>query len=238
MGMQSDHNYYEVLEVSPQASQTEIQVAYQKAKATYSLSNPEIYNIFSKQEAQAWVEIIEEAFLVLGSPKNREAYSRRFDSPTRVVATDLPNFAMEEAEVVEEVEEVVIEEELDDISHLPPVKEEESRPLPSGTGSTSLSQYNINPGIEEAIEKQDLFDGLFLKKIRTYKNVDIQDFSKKTCIALRHLYAIENNNFSVLPAPVFVRGYIIQYCRILDLNEPKVVKSFMSLLANESQASL
>ena len=197
-------DYYQILEVTPQADQEEIYSAYQKAQATYSLSNPEIFKIFSQEEAVAWMDLIEEAYSVIGSPNSRRIYDRDHLSA-------LPSMELSDTEAT-------IEE---------PDEPQE------GFARTKVSEYRIQETMENAIEKQEVFDGLFLKKIREYKNIDLTDFSKHTCIAIRHLYAIENNNFSVLPAAVFVRGYIIQYCRILSLDEKKVVSSFMSLLNND-----
>lgn len=194
--MSSSWNYYEILEVQPRASEADIQEAYEKAKRTYSLKNDNIYNVFSEQEASAWLQLIEEAYSVIGHPKNRELYNQEL--------------------------------------HLG-LQSSETLNVPEGYGETPLSIYPVDPQMEEVISSQDLFDGLFLKKIRLYKQVDLNEFSRKTCIAVRHLYSIENNNFSVLPAPVFVRGYIIQYCRVLGLDEKVVVSSFMSLLNNEKE---
>ena len=54
--------------------------------------------------------------------------------------------------------------------------------------------------------------------MRKYKKVKLEDFSQQTCISIRYLYAIENNNYNALPAAVFVRGYIHQYCKTLNLD--------------------
>ena len=199
-------DYYKILEVSPEADQEQIYFAYQRAQTTYSLSNPDIFKVFSQDEALAWLDLIEEAYAIIGSPNSRRVYDQEQRD-----TTDTPSLQL-------------------DTEATPSAQETN---LPEGHGTTRVSQYLISPVMEANIEKQEVFDGLFLKKIREYKNIALTDFSKITCIAIRHLYAIENNNFSVLPAPVFVRGYIIQYCRILDLDEKKVVSSFMSLLKND-----
>jgi len=204
-------DYYAVLEIAPQASQDDIYSAYQKARTTYSLDNPDIFKIFSHSEALAWLEIIDEAYSVIGSPNSRRVYDHEKQSGG---ASTLPSLELSD----DEEESAKLADE---------------KPLPEGFGSTSISQFPILKAMEELIEKQEVFDGLFLKKVREYKKIELTDFSEHTCIAIRHLYAIENNNFSVLPAAVFVRGYIIQYCRILDLDQKKVVTSFMSLFSND-----
>ncbi len=202
-------NYYEILEVSPSASQEIIYNAYKQAQETFSLRNTQIFNVFSEDEAKAWLDMIEEAYMVIGSPNSRRQYDQELSEKIR---PSLPNLALEQAE------------DIDIIS--------EPQTVPEGFAATKFSQYEIKKEMEDLIASQDLFDGLFLKKIREYKNIGLNQFSQITCIAIRHLYAIENNNFSVLPASVFVRGYIIQYCRILELDEDKVLPSFMSILKN------
>lgn len=203
MGNQS-WNYYEVLEVSPEASQDHIYDAYKKAKQTYSIKNPEIFNIFSETEAIDWMNTIEEAYSVIGQPNSRRVYDHELGGNNKKNISSTPKIKK-------------------------PIAAKESN-LPEGWAQTVVSQYPINKNMEDLIAQQELFDGLFLKKIREYKKIDLNDFSRVTCIAIRHLYAIENNNFASLPAAVYVRGYIIQYCRILELDENRVVSSFMPLL--------
>lgn len=205
-------NYYEILDVPQTADQHRIFEAYKEAQKTFSLQNTQLFNVFSQQEAQDWLDLIEEAYRVIGSPNARREYDMELQDK---INPSLPGMEMTSSK-----EDKTIEN---------PVREE---PLPEGFARTKLSQFEVKRNMEELIASQDLFDGLFLKKVREYKNIGLNQFSQATCIAIRHLYAIENNNFSVLPAAVFVRGYIIQYCRILDLDETKVVPSFMSILKN------
>lgn len=202
-------NYYEVLEVSPDASQELIYESYKSAQKTFSLQNTEIFQVFSKNEAKEWLDLIEEAYSVIGSPNTRRVYDQELKG---VLSSRLPSFELSS-----------------EIEKRPDQKLQER---PEGHGATHISTYPINEGMEKLIANQDVCDGLFLKKVREYKGIELTDFSNATCIAIRHLYAIENNNFSVLPAAVFVRGYVIQYCRVLDLDEERVVPSFMTLLRN------
>lgn len=201
-------NYYEVLEVPNEATQDSIYHAYRRAKETYSLANPRIFNTFTESEAIAWIGVIEEAYSVIGHPNTRRMYDLEMQSSIRLVKPP----TKDSPQVVPNID---------------------TQSIPDGYRKTAVSQYECKADMESLIEKQELFDGLFLKKVREYKNIDLTHFSQHTCIAIRHLYAIENNNFSVLPAAVFVRGYIIQYCRVLGLDQRRVVSSFMSLLENE-----
>ncbi len=78
-------NYYEVLEVMPDAPAHAIHKAYQRAKSTYSSDNPALYSMFSQEEADELLKLIEEAYLVLGNPTARKTYDEarsRGESPT------------------------------------------------------------------------------------------------------------------------------------------------------------
>ena len=91
------------------------------------------------------------------------------------------------------------------------------------------SHYKKNAIFEKQIEEQDVFDGPFLQSIRNYKNITLDQISLVTRIGKPYLIAIENNEYQLLPAPVFVRGFISQYAKCLSLNSKKVVDSYMSL---------
>ena len=91
------------------------------------------------------------------------------------------------------------------------------------------SHYKKNPIFEKQIEEQDVFDGPFLQSIRNYKNITLDQISLVTRIGKPYLIAIENNEYQLLPAPVFVRGFISQYAKCLSLDPKKVVDSYMSL---------
>ncbi|MBX9766448.1 MAG: DnaJ domain-containing protein, partial [Bdellovibrionales bacterium] len=68
--------YYEVLEVSPSASREEIMKAYQKAKGAYSPNSPALYSVFSKEEADQLLKIIDEAYSVLVNQEKRREYDQ------------------------------------------------------------------------------------------------------------------------------------------------------------------
>ena len=162
-------NYYEVLEVAPDADQESIYNAYCSAKKTFNLKDPEIYKIFSPEEAREWAELIEEAYSVIGFANSRRGYDQEEQKPSQ---QNLPSFEFKNSENKTELD-------FDNSSN--------PNSLPEGYGETRYSRYKLIKNMEDLIAKQDSYDGLSLKKIREYKNIDLTDFSKITCIAIRHL---------------------------------------------------
>src|SRR5687767_10413505 len=87
---ESKQTYYEVLEISPSASREEIMKAYQKAKGAYSPNSPALYSVFSKEEADQLLRIIDEAYSVLVNQEKRREYDQNLIrtgaiSPTGVI---------------------------------------------------------------------------------------------------------------------------------------------------------
>jgi curved DNA-binding protein CbpA len=280
-------NYYEILDVSPTATDPEIYQSYLRIKKAYSLRNPELFKNFSLDEIQQLLLYIEEAYATIGNSQSRQLYDAHFfklqpkmdiqeiiadEKPERAVFSpstfeasfeasnnedfDTPSFDTTSFDGIEDQKHSILEKTLDTAastgsataptaspqipsmnapgmqkSAVPTPRTPSSTP-PEGFGSTATSIYEIDPAFESLIENQQFFDGVFLSKVRKYKKVKLEDFSQQTCISIRYLYAIENNNYSALPAPVFVRGYINQYCKNLDLDAERVITSFMKLYNN------
>jgi len=71
-----DQTYYEILEVSPTATDREIQRAYEHAKETFHADSLAIYSLFSEGEVEEIQEAIEEAYRVLMNEVLRKSYDQ------------------------------------------------------------------------------------------------------------------------------------------------------------------
>lgn len=108
-------------------------------------------------------------------------------------------------------------------------RREISSPLPSNTGKCPLGTYRIDAAMEQEIATQTEFDGLFIQKVRLYKQVSLEKLSVSSRIGKTYLIALESNDFKNLPATVFLRGFLVQVAKQLGLDEAKVVASYMGL---------
>lgn len=97
--------------------------------------------------------------------------------------------------------------------------------------STIQSNFNVNPEIEDKIKSETVFTGQRLQQIRLYKNMTIDQIAEATKISRTFLNAIESQNYEVLPAPVFLRGFLVQYGKILGLDGNKVARSYLQVMA-------
>lgn len=75
--------------------------------------------------------------------------------------------------------------------------------------------------------------GPWLKRQRELRGVALRDIADDTKISLRYLEALEANRFDVLPAQVFVKGFLRQYSRFVGLDDDEVVNAFLAAVREE-----
>lgn len=222
-------NYYEILEVSPDAPGYEIQKAYQRAKATYSADSPALYSMFSREEATELLRMIEEAYTVLSNHALRKTYDESLAGKTATARRHNDHSPVLEPEPVESQHKALPDF---PVPEAVPVSHKFDRPgakLPPGMGKTGASTYRIDTNIEDEIAAMTEFDGPCLQKIRLYKNISLERMSDLTRVSRTYLTAIEDNDYTSLPAAVFVRGFVVHMARILGLDENKVAASYMKM---------
>jgi flagellar biosynthesis protein FlhG len=71
-----DQTYYEILEVSPTATEKEIQRAYEHARETFHADSLAVYSLFSEEEVREIQEVIEEAYRILMDEALRRSYDQ------------------------------------------------------------------------------------------------------------------------------------------------------------------
>lgn len=217
MSTENRYNYYDILEISHQANQHEILIAYEKAKRTYSPQNISLYSIFSKQEAEALREMIEEAYKVLGHQTYRNIYEKRMQAKT-YTPYELSYESIKQSVQLETKNSA-----------------EEKKLLSTTEENKKIEPTNFekNEEFENQIHSQQEWSGDFLQKVREYKKVSIDRLHEKTKVNPWYIQALENMDPQNLPAPVFVRGYVIQMAKMLGLNEKTVADSYMKLYKNK-----
>lgn len=68
--------------------------------------------------------------------------------------------------------------------------------------------------------------GESLQKERELRGITLEDISAHTKVNTRFLEAIEHNDFSVLPAKAFAKGFLRSYARMVGLDEDLVLTNF------------
>jgi curved DNA-binding protein CbpA len=230
-----EKNYYEVLEIPTNASDTEIQKAYIRAKNAYGQESLALYSLVSEDECSKQLSKIEEAHHVLSDPSRRVKY----DQSKGIRSADL---IQREFNKVEKGYDLVDESDSDADSKSDKI----SRPLQTATTRTNISKivatkrfnldYEIDPLFEEEIAQATEFSGELLRKIREYKKVDPNRMADMTKVSKTYIINIENENLVNLPALVYVRGFIYQYAKCLKLNPELVATSYIERIKQKQKS--
>lgn len=224
--MSSKHgqSHYDVLEIPVNAGQHEVHQAYIRAKSTYTSDSPALYTMFTPEEAQAMVSLIEEAYSVLGHQGKRHEYDLKMGFQTATPTAE-KSVAQPSIQHTIEIKPLVTKNEDGWLGQVKIHKRKDD--LPEGFARTKFSVYQINNALEEELKTITECDGAFIQKVRHYKGVKLEQLCDEIRVTKATLVAIESNDIEALPAAVFVRGYVLQLARVLGLDEKRISDAYM-----------
>ncbi|MEN8218188.1 MAG: RodZ domain-containing protein [Pseudomonadota bacterium] len=81
----------------------------------------------------------------------------------------------------------------------------------------------------------DMSPGARLRQAREQKNLSLQEIAEKLLLDVQVLKKLEANNYDGLPAPIFVRGYIKSYAKVLAIPQESILESFDRMELQEEQ---
>jgi hypothetical protein len=70
--------------------------------------------------------------------------------------------------------------------------------------------------------------GEVLREERQKRQIPIEEVSETTKISIRILEALEDNRFDVLPAAIYVKGFLKTYAEYLDLDANEVIDQYLA----------
>lgn len=74
------------------------------------------------------------------------------------------------------------------------------------------------------IQSEAQFLGDFLKQKRLDKNYSLEKLSQKTKISVNILKSLESNDFANLPNPAYVKGFVVNYVKILGISQSEALE--------------
>jgi cytoskeleton protein RodZ len=83
-------------------------------------------------------------------------------------------------------------------------------------------------GGEETRRVPSVLTGADLRRMREARGLSLRQISTVTKIGLRFLEYIEADRFDFLPPPVYLRGFLQEYGRLLGLDPRQVAEAYMS----------
>jgi len=224
-------SYYEILELTENATRKEIVEAYQKAKGVYGKDSMAVYSLYSNEDSRDMINLIEEAYQVLINPQRREIYNKEhninshrsivnifFDKPGEIkrAFVETPNFKrLPKDDLSEDSPEINKEAFKAYVS----ISKQEMTP--------TLPDYKANEDMENRIKVENTFSGEFFAEVRSYKSMSLGYVSNRTKVPIYHIEAVEREDYSALPARVYTLGFLKTYSRLLGFDPEKASKAYI-----------
>ncbi len=238
-------DYYTALDISPDATREAIEAAHQDAVDNYSPDSMATYGLLTDDERREILRFLEEARRTLCDDDVRARYDRELKDAgrypeRRMRAVPTPPPAMRIAEPPAESPAPLsaapepAERAVPDAPEARPTGESTSRPLPPAAERVVERKPEppvTQPPVPDLSALPELdgrpFGGAELRAIREAHGLSIREVSTRTKVSSSNLTWIEESNFALLPAPVYLKGFLRLYAKLLRIDENKVVSDYM-----------
>jgi hypothetical protein len=87
----------------------------------------------------------------------------------------------------------------------------------------------------EPVELPEVVTGPALKRVRERRGISLRQIATESKVGVRYLQYIEEDRFSFLPAPVYLRGFLSEYARVVGLDARRVVESYIARIGRSRQ---
>ena len=77
------------------------------------------------------------------------------------------------------------------------------------------------------IDSETEYSGPFLRRMREAHGIELRELAERSKIGVAYLTALEADDYLKLPAPVYVRGFLGEYARMLALDPERVKDSYL-----------
>ncbi len=113
----------------------------------------------------------------------------------------------------------------------------EGIPMPTAASPTSIAidpalrlereaAIALRPPMPELGPRAE-YSGPVLRQIREAAGIELRELSERSKIGMGYLAALEAEHWAKLPAPVYVRGFLVEYARILGLPSVRVKETYL-----------
>ncbi len=84
----------------------------------------------------------------------------------------------------------------------------------------------LRPPMPELGPRTD-YSGPILRQVREALGIELREVAERSKIGMAYLAAVESDAYARLPAPVYVRGFLSEYARILGLDPERVKDTYL-----------
>jgi curved DNA-binding protein CbpA len=205
----TEQNYYELLDISPQASSQEVRNAYDQAINIFSADSISTYSLLSQKERELILERLVNAYKTLANSLLRAEYNKLLVEKGELSPEEIGVLPLDETNAADgKLSEVTVG------SLVQGVDTEESESKPS---ASNLDLFDINTTVT----------GKSIQEMRVARDISIEEINRKTNIPKKTLKDIEEERFEDLPALVYLKGFLKAYAKILDADEAQMMGGYV-----------
>jgi hypothetical protein len=84
-----------------------------------------------------------------------------------------------------------------------------------------------------AVELPAVLTGADLRRMREARGMSLRHIAAVTKIGLRFLEYVEEDRFEFLPAPVYLRGFLLEYARLVGIDPRRAADAYMGRLTRK-----
>lgn len=213
-----DLNFYELLEVSPTASSTEIHRAYERIRRIYEPNSIALYSLLSPEETSVIHQRIEEAYRTLVYEANRKKYDARLRLSDRQQPEPSPPPPPQPPKYQAPGVQPVL-----------PLQSENWH-TPDTPANQAPEAAAVKPAREEVSPVSPFiaeFTGPVIKVLREQRKLTIRNIADMTKLGSRFIEFIEEENYQGLPARPYLRGFLVVYAKALGYEPERVVNDYL-----------
>ena len=191
-------NYYEMLDLKPEATHFEIRHAYNTIMQIYRADSLISYSFFTPEERKEILSVLDKAYLTLINEEERQAYD------DELIRLGILTAAAKEPQLKKPVS-------IFDINR------EQGAAGPSKNGEAELRAKVAESKLIGEILSRPEISGADLREMRNELAVPLEHIAQKTKIRIDNLHSIEEDKLAALPAAVFLKGFLKAYLKCLCL---------------------
>lgn len=81
------------------------------------------------------------------------------------------------------------------------------------------------------------YSGALLRQIREARGIELREIAERSKVGMAYLQALEAETWNKLPAAVYVRGFLVEYAKVLGLDVERVKDTYLMRLRRTSSAA-
>jgi flagellar biosynthesis protein FlhG len=237
----SGQTHYEVLGISATATPDEVERAYRFTLELYGDGALATYSLLDPAEVRRARARVQEAYEVLRDPARRHAYDlghgfavagargrwpQPAPSPAPAPAADPAPSTVSAPAAATSADSAATAPGGEAGSAEPPPGS--PPPAPAAPAASLRAPVAVPAFGRTAHVLPEPITGAVLRRYREERGISLRDIANQSKIGTRYLEYIEGDRHDMLPAAVYLRGFLQEYARALGLDPRRTANSYMA----------